>query len=75
MRVFRQFDNTNNRLEIIEVSTNNIGYEFKISRYILNRSGCYNKLGYTTCNISYDDRKKCLEREKADEDWNIGIVQ
>ena len=51
MKVFRQFDNTTNILEIIESSTTQTGYTFKTCRYKLNQKGCYVKINCNTCNI------------------------
>ena len=75
MKTFCQFDNMNNILERIEVSKTKTGYRFKTCRYFLNQRGCYDKIGCNTCNISYADRKKCLEKEKAAEDWDTAVVQ
>ena len=75
MRTFRQFDNMNNILELIEVSKTKTGYRIKTCRYFLNQRGYYNKIGCNTCNISFADRKKCLEKEKAAEDWYTAVVQ
>jgi len=74
MKVFRQFNNTTNILEIIESSKTKTGYTFKTCRYKLNQKGCYVKINCNTCNISFADRKKCLEKEKDDQDWYTSVV-
>tara|TARA_B100001287_G_C22563098_1_gene472441 strand:- start:371 stop:601 length:231 start_codon:yes stop_codon:yes gene_type:complete len=73
MRTFRRFDNTNNILEINEVSDTYI----KSSRYYLNQHGCYDKLSSHICNITpkyLETRKKCLQQLKDAEDWHTAVV-
>lgn len=73
MKTFRRFDNTNNILEINEVSKTHI----KTSRFFLNQKGCYKKIYSHTCNITpeyLETRKRCLQKLKEDQDWHTAVV-
>jgi len=74
MRVFRRFDNSNNILEINEVTATHL----KSSRYFLNNRGCYKKISSHTCNLQDQiylaTRKKCLAKLKEDQDWHTAVV-
>ncbi len=74
MRVFRRFDNSNNILEINEVTATTL----KSTRYFLNNRGCYDKISSYTCNLQNKQyqatRKKCLAKLKEDQDWYTAVV-